>query len=93
MARVPRIIEFKYKNGVLIRSAAMSWRPGKWPLGAGAHATVANGPSNGFLVASTFLTIVTPQGEVHTIEAIGSKEAARAHKLAAEINRDAMVTA
>lgn len=88
MAKVPHIGQFKYKRGVLIRSAAMSWRPGKWPLGRGASATVAPGPS-GLLGGSTFLTVTTPEGEVIVMETWSRGDAGRAHKMAAEINTDA----
>lgn len=89
MARNPDLGEFKYRKGVLIRSALTSWRPGKWELGRGASATVTPGPPNGFLASPMFLTVVTPAGEVLVIEACGNRAAARAHRLAAEINADA----
>lgn len=92
MAGVPRIHEYKYKNGVLIRSVMYSWSPGKWPLGPGAYAQIANGPS-GIFTASVYLTVVTAQGDIHVMEATTRKENGRAHRMAAEINRDAMASA
>ncbi|MGO3649500.1 hypothetical protein [Agrococcus casei] len=89
MAKAPTITQFKYKGGVLIRSAALSWRPGKWPLGPGSVATVAAGPSSGFLNSATYLTITTPEGEVLVIEAWSRSEVAKAHKMAAQITADA----
>lgn len=89
MAKTPTMTEFKYKGGVLIRSAALSWRPGKWPLGPGAIATVAAGPSSGFLNSASYLTVTTPQGEVIVIEARTRGEVAKAHKMAAQITADA----
>lgn len=88
MAKTPNINEFRYKHGVLIRSAALSWKPGTWQLGQGATAAVAQGASNGFLAAPVFLTVTTPDGEVLVIQAVG-KDAAKAHKLAAQITADA----
>lgn len=88
MAKTPGILEFKYKNRTLIRSAAMSWRPKKWELGPGAAASVGPGAQNGLLASSVYLTVTTPQGEVIIIEAWG-KDAAKAHKLAAQIQADA----
>lgn len=87
MSRPPQIEEFKYKNRTLIRSAARSWRPGRWMLGRGSVATVGPGV-NGLFTSSVFVTVTTPAGEVLTIEAWG-KQAAKAHTLAAQITADA----
>lgn len=84
--------EFKYKRGVLIRSALVSWRPGKWPLGPGARAIVAAGPPRLLLNSPMFLTVTTPDGDALVIEAWGRKDAARAHRMAARINHDAALS-
>lgn len=93
MAKVRQIYEYRYRDGVLSRSIVHSWRPAKWHLGAGSAAYVANGPARVLLLPSVYLTIITPQGEALIFEAIRPNDVARAHQLAAEINRDAMLQA
>lgn len=89
MAKPLLVPEFKYKNRTRTRSAARTWRPGKWALGPGSTAVVAAGPSRGIFASPTYLTVTTPTGEAILMEANGGRETAKAHKLAAEILADA----